>query len=404
MRKTVKRLHLKFILLLMGLGFICSMGTSILIYSKYHNYIISSLQKNLCDAGRLLESQLPVLGDVEYLRREGIAKSEAYMDILLELQKYNDAFGFSYIYLVEKGPEGFVFLLDTDILKGNDTFLHPYSAVKDFFELVIEKQQTEISNDYKDEYGTFFSAFIPVIRQDKVVSIIGIDYEISLLHSLEHRALIQTLASLAINLVFVVIMAIFISIAFVNLIKRTNKLNKRLLSANKKLEFLSGTDDLTKLNNRRSFLKYMDFIWKQNYRLNLPVSVLMLDVDYFKKYNDSQGHLEGDKVLAAIAQCMKNHMKRETDFIARYGGEEFVCLLPFVAKDKAEEFAKTLIKNIEDLKISHPMSENSEYITISAGIASVVPGSNTSQTQLLDEADRALYKAKELGRNKVVSL
>ena len=172
---------------------------------------------------------------------------------------------------------------------------------------------------------------------------------------------------------------------------------------NKKLEALSITDELTKLNNRRSFLNYLDIIWKQNHRLHTLLSVLLIDVDYFKKYNDSMGHLEGDKALIAIAQCMKKQLKRETDFIARFGGEEFVCLLPYIEKEDAENFARELVQSVEDMKIHHPMSEHSKYVTISVGMATAVPDEHNSQTQLLDEADKALYMAKHSGRNRVVA-
>ena len=182
-----------------------------------------------------------------------------------------------------------------------------------------------------------------------------------------------------------------------------NTMAEELSSAYEKLKALATTDELTKLNNRRSFLEYTDLIWKQNHRLNLPVTVLMIDVDYFKKYNDSLGHLEGDKALIAIAQCLKNNIKRETDFVARFGGEEFVCLLPFIDKDEALEFAKALVQNVEDMKIPHPMSSHSKYVTISAGMASAVPNDINSHAQLLNEADKALYSAKESGRNRVVT-
>ncbi|GBU24400.1 hypothetical protein R83H12_01030 [Fibrobacteria bacterium R8-3-H12] len=181
-----------------------------------------------------------------------------------------------------------------------------------------------------------------------------------------------------------------------------NTMTEELATANNKLKALSVTDELTKLDNRRSFLEHIDLIWKQNHRLNLPVTILMIDVDYFKKYNDSLGHLEGDKALIAIAKCMKNHIKRETDFVARFGGEEFVCLLPFIEKDEALEFAKTLVQDVENMKMPHPMSEHSKYVTISVGLASTVPNDNNSYTQLLDEADKALYMAKHSGRNRVV--
>jgi len=202
-----------------------------------------------------------------------------------------------------------------------------------------------------------------------------------------------------INMFFIV--AVIKILLYNNDVRRFTYISK-INELNKKLEGLSRTDELTRLNNRRSFLEYIEIIWKQNHRLNLPVTVLMVDVDYFKKYNDSLGHLEGDKALIAIAQCMKNHIKRETDFVARFGGEEFVCLLPFIAKDEAVNFAKTLVENVEKMQIHHPMSEHSKYVTISVGMASIVPDDNNSYTQLLDEADKALYTAKETGRNRVV--
>jgi diguanylate cyclase (GGDEF)-like protein len=173
---------------------------------------------------------------------------------------------------------------------------------------------------------------------------------------------------------------------------------------NKKLEALSITDKLTNVNNRRALEDYMDILWKQCCRLQLPVTVLMIDVDFFKKYNDSLGHLEGDKALIAIAQCMKNQVKRETDFVARFGGEEFVCLLPYIEKTDAENFARELVQTVEGMKIPHPKNEASPYVTISAGMASVVPNENCEPARLMDEADKALYKAKQSGRNRFMVL
>ncbi|MCL1813084.1 MAG: GGDEF domain-containing protein, partial [Treponema sp.] len=160
--------------------------------------------------------------------------------------------------------------------------------------------------------------------------------------------------------------------------------------------------ELTNLNNRRSFMEYIEIMWKQNRRLNLDITVMMLDIDFFKNYNDSMGHLEGDKVLIAVAQCLKEQIKRETDFVARFGGEEFIYLLPFINKNEAIEFANNLVMNVEKMYIPHPMSEVSEFIKISVGVATVVPDENNSINQLLDNADKALYKAKQSGRNKAV--
>jgi diguanylate cyclase (GGDEF)-like protein len=171
---------------------------------------------------------------------------------------------------------------------------------------------------------------------------------------------------------------------------------------NKKLETLSITDELTKLDNRRSFMNYFDIIWKQSSRLQLPIAVIMIDIDFFKKYNDSLGHLEGDKALIEVAQCIKKQLKRKTDFVARFGGEEFVCLLPYIEKTDAMNFAEELIQSIENLKIPHPQSNLSKYVTISAGMASMIPDDSNSPSQILHEADKAQYAVKHSGRNKVM--
>jgi diguanylate cyclase (GGDEF)-like protein len=183
---------------------------------------------------------------------------------------------------------------------------------------------------------------------------------------------------------------------------RLNELNKQLICEIEKLEALSVTDELTKINNKRSFLEYMNLIWEHCQRLHLQLSAVMIDVDNFKKYNDSLGHLEGDKALVAIAQCLKSQLKRETDFIARFGGEEFVCLLPFIEKNEALALATTLVQSVENMNIPHPKNEHSKYLTISAGMAHIVPNENSSSAQLLDLADKALYTAKKSGRNRVV--
>jgi diguanylate cyclase (GGDEF)-like protein len=200
---------------------------------------------------------------------------------------------------------------------------------------------------------------------------------------------------------------VFIAILIIKIVLYNNNANvfintSKINTLNKNLEALSITDELTKLNNRRSLLDYMGIIWRQSCRLRLPLSVLMIDVDYFKKYNDSMGHLEGDKVLIAIAQCMKSQLKRETDFVARFGGEEFVCLFPYIEQAEAVNFSKKIVQGVEDMKIPHPMSEHSKYVTISAGMSYIVPDDNYSPTQLLNEADKALYMAKQSGRNKLI--
>ena len=249
---------------------------------------------------------------------------------------------------------------------------------------------------------TFLYIFIPDFKPKIFISFLTLWY-VALAGLLAYKSQTFVFGGPQVFALNVFLIALVIRILHYNSIVKTFINTYRISTLNEKLEALSMTDELTKLNNRRSFLYYIDMIWKQSRRLQLPINLLMIDVDYFKKYNDSLGHLEGDKALIAIAQCMKSQVKRDTDYVARFGGEEFICLLPFLEKDKALNFAKDLVQKIEDMKIPHPMSEHSKYVTISIGMASTIPDDHNSQTQLLDEADKALYKAKESGRNRVVA-
>jgi len=246
---------------------------------------------------------------------------------------------------------------------------------------------------------TFLYTFVPDFKPKIFISLLVLWF-FSVLGLLAYKNQLYIFGNpqvFAINIFIIALLRIFYYNSKVETFIDTFKIK----TLNGKLESLSMTDELTKLNNRRSFLNYIDIIWKQSRRLQLPVNILMIDVDYFKKYNDSLGHLEGDKALIAIAQCMKNRIKRDTDFVARFGGEEFVCLLPYIEKEKAANFAKELVQNVENMKIHHPLNEISKYVTISVGMASVVPNEQNSQTQLLNEADKALYEAKHSGRNRV---
>jgi HD-GYP domain-containing protein (c-di-GMP phosphodiesterase class II) len=269
MEKKLSHLQLKFILVFLGLGIICSVGISMLIYFQYNEYIVFSVKNTLQNAGKLVASQMPILGDVAYIRSEGIARSEAYKDLLKKLQEYSDAFGFAFVYLIENSSEGFVFLLDTDKFdtEAENTFLTTYDEMAEFFAGVVKSQQISVSDIYTDKWGTFISAFVPVIRQNKVVSIIGLDYEASLVRSMEQSALLQIAFCLLITMVLVIIMSVIVSVSFVNLVRKTDELNKRLVSSNseiekQKKELLNYNDNLEVIvkNKTKSILKLQNTI------------------------------------------------------------------------------------------------------------------------------------------------
>jgi diguanylate cyclase (GGDEF)-like protein/PAS domain S-box-containing protein len=173
-----------------------------------------------------------------------------------------------------------------------------------------------------------------------------------------------------------------------------------LTEANVTLERLATLDGLTHIPNRRRFDEYLEQEWQRLMREQQPLSLIMFDVDFFKPYNDCLGHQQGDEALIAIAAAATRSVKRAADLLARYGGEEFVVVLPNTSRAGAESVAKALQKEIAALQIVHPQSPVSAYLTVSIGIASVVPTANQAPEDLIAAADAALYQAKRRGRDR----
>lgn len=161
------------------------------------------------------------------------------------------------------------------------------------------------------------------------------------------------------------------------------------------------TDALTSVANRRHFDQFLISEWKRALRHNTDFSVIMIDIDYFKYFNDKYGHQAGDVCIQKIAEQGKEVCGRSTDLFARYGGEEFAMVLPDTDYDGAVKVASDLRQNVEQLKINHEESMVSDYVTVSIGIASCSVTKDCEVDKLLRIADDMLYKAKETGRNRV---
>jgi diguanylate cyclase (GGDEF)-like protein len=169
------------------------------------------------------------------------------------------------------------------------------------------------------------------------------------------------------------------------------------------LEMLASIDGLTEIPNRRYLDENLSREWRRSKRSDTPLSVLLMDIDHFKRYNDCYGHRAGDECLKKVAQTLVTQCQRGGDFIARYGGEEFAAVLPGMSKHDAIKFANKLCSAVNELDIEHKASLNAEHITISIGIATTESSKIFAEQALLEEADLGLYAAKEAGRNQVIA-
>lgn len=174
-----------------------------------------------------------------------------------------------------------------------------------------------------------------------------------------------------------------------------------MLESKAKLENLVIHDSLTGIYNRRHFETQFKESWEQLVDTQGSLTLMMIDVDYFKRYNDTYGHIQGDNALKEVASTLAASMKRVTDFTARYGGEEFIILSTDLTRQQALNHAEKICANVRSLNIQHEASSYG-YLTISCGVAHINPNSTSSSGLLLQQADNALYNAKANGRNQAV--
>lgn len=176
---------------------------------------------------------------------------------------------------------------------------------------------------------------------------------------------------------------------------------QRLIDLNIELQRLSSLDGLTGLSNRLYFEQFLTIEWQRAQREKLPLSIIMIDVDDFKRYNDTYGHVAGDDILKKIALKMQNSLHRGGDLAARFGGEEFIIILPNTPIEGAQHIADNLQKGVFDMHLPHSGS-TLQHVTISVGYASTLPQQGQQSISLIRQADDALYKAKHAGKNQAI--
>ncbi|MCX5813269.1 MAG: sensor domain-containing diguanylate cyclase [Proteobacteria bacterium] len=167
------------------------------------------------------------------------------------------------------------------------------------------------------------------------------------------------------------------------------------------LENLSATDGLTGISNRRRFDDFLEQEWRRAMRSRTPLSLILMDIDLFKEFNDNYGHLAGDDCLRQLAQCLAGIIRRSIDLAARYGGEEFACILPDTDFDGAMWVANRIQQKINDMNIPYAFSPVANHVTISIGVTTLIPEPGQPFLDLLQNADKLLYMAKQEGRNQI---
>jgi diguanylate cyclase (GGDEF)-like protein len=183
--------------------------------------------------------------------------------------------------------------------------------------------------------------------------------------------------------------------------KKLLELKLELEEKNKELEHISLMDGLTGVANRRYFDIKLAEEWNRSLRTKTPLSLIMFDIDFFKPFNDTYGHIKGDDCLKQLARRLQNLLKRAGEIVARYGGEEFAIILPQTSMEDAKKTALFLQNGINELKIVHEKSTVAPYVTVSMGIACIVPKKPNLHLNLIRGADHALYQAKRQGRNRI---
>jgi len=185
--------------------------------------------------------------------------------------------------------------------------------------------------------------------------------------------------------------------------QEAHQLSLELEKANRKLEYLARVDTLTQVANRRTFNERFQEEWNRSRRTSSPISLVLCDIDYFKPYNDYYGHQAGDSCLQKIAAILSKNCQRASDLVARYGGEEFALILGGISREQATCLAEKIHDQVRQSAIPHAANPNGKYLTLSMGVATLIPNRYYRTSDLVTKADSALYKAKASGRDRVMT-
>lgn len=305
-------------------------------------------------------------------------------------------------------------LLQALIFLGAATFFIYNEAYPSY--LVLEKTINEnctinpTDSDQRVERQAFHQAKESVKKFVLIIIIIGVTFIISAVLFMQH-IILKPIHKLKEQMKWIVDNQTFKPIdtetknndEFKDLKLSFNSLIAHVVKQNAALESLSLTDPLTQLQNRRSMENFIDTLSGFLKREKKHLTIMMIDIDYFKLYNDTYGHLQGDEIIRKVAQVILQHSNRSSDFIARYGGEEFAVILSDTQLENGKTIAENIRNEIATLMLPHKASTTASYVTISIGLASALVKDKNEVLHLIAQADDALYEAKSSGRNTIAT-
>ncbi|MFZ5967292.1 MAG: GGDEF domain-containing protein [Bacillota bacterium] len=289
------------------------------------------------------------------------------------------------IYLLDAVIDDETRLLDTDgkgyVDKDRYTVMYP-----SYKKIYGSRKPTYLINS--DEWGTYITGYAPYYdHEGNYLGLLGVDLFLDSYNQYLKKNLI-VIGSFVFTLVIIGMYTLYLVF--------------RVWSAEERARIgtlLSNTDSLTGLLNRRRFGEFLEHEWIQSMRDDMPLSMLIIDVDYFKEYNDHYGHLHGDDALRRVAEVLNDNVKRSTDFVGRFGGDEFIAILHNADAESAQRIANNIVEGVQKLNICHNDSIVSPYITVTIGVASLIPSEDMTIEEFIHRADEALYHAKHQGRN-----
>ncbi len=332
-------------------------------------------------------------GNIYMAKSSEISPSQTYAQIENSLQKIERTWKNYQRHFKRDSELQYVEYVDIEIKKTNEYFKRVLKAIKN-------------SKDLK--YISLTSLQTHVSHIHSIIEKL-INYEIEVA-KYERKTFLEkyssSLAEVGIILIAIIIAILLISYSvFKSIQNDQTKLEittKKLKRANKRLENVSYTDSLTSLHNRR----YFNFIYKRELkrakRNHNYITFMMLDIDFFKQYNDTYGHIEGDFALKSVAKVLKDTLKRPSDFVFRLGGEEFGILLADTDEINSAKLAQRICDKVREREIKHETSKVNEFVTISIGVVCCVADDALDEDILISHADKKLYEAKQNGRNRFV--